>query len=88
MRSEVSEQNNPPSSMVVDDVDKWSRSSNDLENVYDGIQNVETTGSDHVGEDYNAVNQDDTLTLRSIEKSDGDLVGKTTTNCKQSKKSD
>ena len=50
-RSEVSccEKNNPPSSMVViGDVDKGSKSSDDLENEYDGIQKVETTGSDNV----------------------------------------
>ena len=37
--------------MGVDDIDKGSKSSNDLENEYDGIQNVETTGSDNVGDD-------------------------------------
>ena len=47
-RSEVSccEENNPPSSMVVDVVDKGSESIDDRENEYDGVQNVETTGSD------------------------------------------
>ena len=45
-RSEVSccEKNDPPSSMVVDNTDKRSKSSDDLENVNDGIQNVETAG--------------------------------------------
>ena len=33
-------------SMAVDVVDKGSKSSDDLENEFDGVQNVETTGSD------------------------------------------
>ena len=37
--------------MAVDDIDKGSKSSDDLENVYDGIQNVETTGSNNIGDD-------------------------------------
>ena len=49
-RSEVSccEKNNPPSSMVVDDIDKGSKSSDNLENIYDGIQSMEAAGSDNV----------------------------------------
>ena len=69
-RSEVSccKKNNPPSSMMVDDIAIGSRGSDHLENEYDGIQNVETTGLDNVG-DYDAVKkQDGTLTLRFIEK--------------------
>ena len=56
-RSEVSfcEKSNPPSSVVVDEIDKESKSSDYLENKYHhGIQNVKTTGSDNVGDD-NAV---------------------------------
>ena len=47
-RPEVSccEKNNPPSSMVVDGTDEGSKSSDHLENEYDGMQNVGTTGSD------------------------------------------
>ena len=41
-----------------------------------------TAGSDIVGEDYFA-HQDDTLTLRSKEKSNGDLAREKTMNCKQ-----
>ena len=70
-RSEVSrcEKNNPPSSMmVVDGIDEGSKSSDDLENEYDEIQNLETTGSDNVGDDDALKNQDDTLTLRFTEK--------------------
>ena len=80
-RSEVScccEKNNPPSSVVIDDIDKGSKSSDDLENEYDGIQNVETTGSDNVGDDDAVKKQDGTLTLRFIEKSNGDIVGEKT----------
>ena len=46
-RSKVSycEKNNPPSSMVVDDSDEGSKSSDDLEKECDGIQNVKTTSS-------------------------------------------
>ena len=64
-RSEVSccEKNNPPSSMVVD-IDERSKSSDDLENEYKGIQNVKTTGSYNVGGDEAVKKQDDTLTLR------------------------
>ena len=62
------EKNNPPSSMVADDFDKGGKSSDDLENEYDGIQNVETTASDNnVGDDDALKNQNDTLTLRLIE---------------------
>ena len=52
-RSKVSccEKSNSPSSAAVDDIDEGSESSDDLENEYDGIQNVETTGSDNVGDD-------------------------------------
>ena len=50
--SEVSccEKYNPPSSMI-DDVDKGTKSSDDLEKVYDGNQNLETTDSDNVRDD-------------------------------------
>ena len=36
---------------MVDDIDKRVRFQMVLENVYDGIQNVESTGSDSVGND-------------------------------------
>ena len=54
--------------MVVD-IDEGSQSSDDLENEYEGIQNVKTTGSYNVGDDKAVKKQDDTLTLRFIEKS-------------------
>ena len=83
--SEVScfEKDNPPSSMV-DNIDKESNSSKDLESVNDGIQSLETVGSDNVGND-NSVNQDGTSTLRFIEKSNGDLAGVKNMNCEQRK---
>ena len=52
---------------MVEDVDKGSKGSDGLENECDGIQNLETTGSDTVGDNC-SVHQDDTLTLRFIEK--------------------
>ena len=36
---------------MVNDIDKGSKSSDGLENVYDGIQSLETTGQDNVGSD-------------------------------------
>ena len=52
--SEVSfsEKDNSPLSMV-DEIDKVSKSSDDIGNVYDGIQkNLEATGSDYVWRRY------------------------------------
>ena len=72
-RSEVRccEKNNPPSSMIVG-IDEGSKSSDHLGNEYE-IQNVETTtttsGLDNVGKNNAVEKQDDTLTLRFIEKS-------------------
>ena len=69
-RLEVSccEKNNPPSSIMVDDIDKGSKSSDDLENEYDGILNAKITGSNTVGDDDAVKKHNDTLTLRFIEK--------------------
>ena len=51
--------------MVVD-IDEGSKSSDDLENEYAGIQNFKTTNSHIVG-GYEAVKkQDDTLTLQFV----------------------
>ena len=36
---------------MVDAVDRGNKSSDNLENVHDGIQNVKTTSSDNVGDD-------------------------------------
>ena len=79
-RSEISccEENDPPLSMVADDIDKGRKSSDNLENEYDGIQNMETTGSDNFGDDDAAKKQDGTLTLRLIEKIMAILQEKTT----------
>ena len=69
-RSEVSccEKNNSPSSLVVDGIDKGSKSSDDLEYEHDGIQNGNTSGSDNVEDGDEVKKQDSTLTLRFIEK--------------------
>ena len=68
--------------MVVD-IDEGSKSSEDLGNEYDGIQNVKTTSSVIVG-GYEAVKKKDhTLTLRFIGKSGRDIAGEKTMNCKQ-----
>ena len=55
--SEVSwcEKDNPLSSMV-DNIDRGSKCLNDLENIYDVIQHVETMGSANVGNE-NALNR-------------------------------
>ena len=76
-RSEVicCEKNNPSSSMMVDDIDKVSKSSDNLENVYDKMKNVETADSDNVGGNDVVKNQEGTLTLRFIKKSNGDVAG-------------
>ncbi|CAM9712348.1 unnamed protein product [Ascophyllum nodosum] len=84
-RSEVRccEKNNPPSSMIVG-IDEGSKSSDHLGNEYE-IQNVETTtttsGLDNVGNNNAVEKQDDTLTLRFIEKSNGGMKGEKTMNC-------
>ena len=61
--------------MVDDIINKRSKSSDDLENVNDGMQNVETTGSDNIGDGDALKHRDGTLTLRLIEKSNGDMAG-------------
>ena len=68
--------------MVVD-IDEGSKSSDDLENGYDGIQNFKTTNSDIVG-GYEAVKkQGDTLILQFVLKSYRDIAEEKTMNCKQ-----
>ena len=54
---------------------KGSKSSDHLENVNDGTQNVETTGSDNVGNDDAVKKQDGTLNVRFIEKRNVDMAG-------------
>ena len=54
--------------MVVDDIDEGSKSSDDLENEFEGIQNVKTTGWNNVGDDEAVKNQDDTLTVWLVKK--------------------
>ena len=50
-------------------------------NEYQGIQNVKTTGSYNVGDDEVVERQDNTLTLRFIEKRNRDITGEKTLNC-------
>ena len=84
-RSKVSccGKNNLPSSRVVGDTDQGSKSLDYLENESDGIQNVETTGSDNVGNGDAVRKQDDTLTSRFIEKNNGCVARKKIMDCKQ-----
>ena len=56
-------ENNTPS--MVDDIDKWSKNSDNLENVYDGIQNLESTVLDNVEGNHSLVHQYNIVTPRS-----------------------
>ena len=47
-------QSNAPSSMI-DDTDEGSRSSDNLEDVQDGITNLESTGMNNVEGNFNSV---------------------------------
>ena len=58
-----------------------SKSSDDLGNDYQKIQNVKTTGSYNVGDDDAVEKQDNTLTLRFVEKRYRDIKGEKTLNC-------
>ena len=69
--------------MVIDIGEGSSKRLDDLENEYEGIQNIKTTGSYNVGDDEAIKKQDATSTLRFIEKSDRDIAGEKTINCKQ-----
>ena len=62
---------NTPS--MVDDIDEGSKSSDDLESVYDGIQNMETTGSDNVGDDDAVKTQHGPFDLAVHKKRNGDM---------------
>ena len=84
IRSEVSccEKSNPPSSMVAGIDEGRSKSSDDLENEYQGTQNVKTTGSYNVGDDETTVEkQDNTSILRFIEKINRDITEEKALNC-------
>ena len=48
---------------------------------YQGIQNVKTTGSYNVGDDEAVEKEDNTLTLRFIEKRNRDITGEKTLIC-------
>ena len=50
-------------------IDEESKSSDDLENVYNGIQNLESTTLDNVEGSHGPVHQYNRMTLRSSRKS-------------------
>ena len=56
----------PPS--MVDDIDGGDTSSDDLQNVYDGMKHLESTGLDDVEGDNNPVHQYDGMTYDPEEK--------------------
>ena len=68
---------------MVDGIDKGNKSSDDLENEYQGIQNVKATGSYNARDDESVKKQDNTLTLRFIEKSSINTIEKTMNCCKE-----
>ena len=49
---------------MVDDMDEGSKNSDDLENVYDGIQKLESTTLDNVEGNHSPVHQYNRMTLR------------------------
>ena len=58
-----------------------SKSSDDLGNEYQGIQNVKTTSLYNVGDGEGVEKQENTLTLRFIEKRNRDITGEKTLKC-------
>ena len=61
---------------IVDDTDEGSMNSDNIENVYDGIINLESTGSDNGEGDNNPVHQlYDRMTLRSRGKNEEGVAG-------------
>ena len=59
---------------MVDDIDEGSRSSDDLENVYDRIRNLESTTLDDVEGSHCPVHQYNRMTLQSRRKSKDNLA--------------
>ena len=59
---------------MVDDIDEESKSSDDLENIYDGIQNLESTTLDDGEGNHGPVHQYNRMTLRSSRKSTDNLA--------------
>ena len=60
---------------MVDDIDEGSKSSDDLENnVYDGIQHLESTTLDNVEGSHGPVRQYNRMTLRASRKSRDNLT--------------
>ena len=53
---------------MVGHTDEGSTSSDDLENVYDGKTNLESTGSYNVEGNNNSVHQDDRITNLAVQR--------------------
>ena len=71
--------------MVVDDIDEVSKSSDDLENVYDGIQNLESTTLDNVEGNHGPVHQYTRMTVRSSRKRQDNLAEAKSLNSRKSR---
>ena len=71
---------------MVDDTDEGNKSSDDLENVHDGLQNLETTDSDTAEGNNNPVNHYDRSTLRSHGNSNKNMAGVKPLNSGESEK--
>ena len=71
--------------MVDDIVDEESKTSDDLENVYDGIRNLESTILDNVEGSHSPVHQCNRMTLRSRRKSKDNLAEAKSLNSRESR---
>ena len=77
-------ESNTPS--MVDDIDEGSKSSDDLENnVYDGIQNLESTTLDNVEGSHGPVRQYNRMILRASRKSRDNLKEAKSLNSRESR---
>ena len=66
------EESNTPS--MVDDIDEGSKSSDDLQNIYDGVQNLESTTLDNIEGNHSPVHEYNRMTLRFSRKSKENLA--------------
>ena len=72
--------------MMVDDIGEGSKSCDDLENnVYDGIQDLESTTLDNVEGSHGPVHQYNRMTLRSSRKSKVNLAEAKSLNSRESR---
>ena len=79
-------ESNTPSIRMVGDIGEWSKSYDGLENnVYDGIQNLESTIFDNVGGSHGPVHQYNRMTLRSSRKSKDNLAEAKSLNSRESR---